>query len=61
MPTRRDFIKSTTLAAGVSAVVGVENKVSAKPGHSVTKNTFRKKLLEGLGGPWPEGDDLKPK
>jgi dienelactone hydrolase len=61
MPNRRDFIKSTTLAAGASAVVGVENKVSAKPGQSVTKNTFRKKLLEGLGGPWPEGGDLKPR
>ena len=61
MPNRREFIKSTTLAAGASAVVGVESEVSAKPGPNVTKTSFREKLLEGLGGPWPEEGDLNPK
>ena len=61
MPNRRDFIRSTTLAAGASAVAGVESEVSAKPGPKVTGSTFRDKLLEGLGGPWPEGGDLQPK
>ena len=60
MPNRREFIKSTTLAASVTALAATTQS-QAKP--TVKKKTefFRQKLLEGLGGPWPEGGDLKPK
>ena len=60
MPSRREFIKSTTLAAGATALAAT-TQAQSKP--AVTKKTepFRQKLLEGLGGPWPEGEDLKTK
>ena len=60
MPNRRDFIKSSTVVAGASAIVGAESELSAEPKPKVKKNGFREKLLKGLGGPWPEGGDLKP-
>ena len=58
MPNRREFIKSGTLAAGVTAL-----RATSQGAHNLNnKNTiFRKKLSECLGGPWPEGGDLKPK
>ena len=63
MPNRREFIKSTTLAAGATALVATTATAQTQAKPAVKKKTelFRKKLLEGLGGPWPEGGDLKPK
>ena len=58
MPNRREFIKSTSLAAGASALVA--NTVEAKPAVNEKTKAFREKLLDCLGGPWPEGGDLKP-
>jgi len=60
MPSRREFIKSTTLAAGTTALIAT-TRAQSKP--AVTKKTepFRQKLLDSLGGPWPKGGDLKPK
>ena len=60
MPNRRDFLKTSTVVAGASAIVGAESELSAEPKPKVKKNGFREKLLKGLGGPWPEGGDLKP-
>jgi len=54
MPNRREFIKSTSLAAGASALVA--NQVEAKPAVNSKTKVFCKKLLECLGGPWPEGE-----
>ena len=56
MPNRREFIKSTSLAAGASALVA--NQVEAKPAVNAKTKVFREKLLNCLGGPWPEGGDL---
>ncbi|HJO54650.1 MAG TPA: twin-arginine translocation signal domain-containing protein, partial [Verrucomicrobiota bacterium] len=61
MPTRRDFIKSTTLAAGTTALTTATTSQAAKPDVKTKNDTFRKELLECLGGPWPESGDLKPK
>ena len=58
MPNRREFIKSTSLAAGAAGLVA--NQVEAKPPVNTKTRVFREKLLECLGGPWPEGGDLKP-
>ena len=60
MPNRRDFIKSTTLAAGATALAG-STQSQANPAVNAKTKIFREKLLECLGGPWPEGGDLKPK
>ena len=59
MPNRRDFIKSTTLAAGATALTA-GNASGAQPAVNAKQKLFRDKLLECLGGPWPEGGDLKP-
>jgi len=61
MPTRRDFIKSTTLAAGTTALTAATTNQAAKPDVKTKNDTFRKELLECLGGPWPKSGDLKPK
>ena len=60
MPNRREFIKSTTLAAGATALAATA-QTQAKPAVKKKTEFFRQKLLEGLGGPWSEGGDLKPK
>ena len=59
MPNRRDFIKSTTLAAGATALAATTQS-QAKPAVKKKTEFFRQKLLESLGGPWPKGGDLKP-
>ena len=59
MPNRRDFIKSTSLAAGATALTA-GNPSGAQPAVNAKQKLFRDKLLECLGGPWPEGGDLKP-
>ena len=61
MPNRRDFLKTGTVIAGASAVAGTDSELDAKPKSKVKNGSFRDKLLEGLGGPWSEGGDLKPK
>ena len=59
MPNRRDFITSTSLAAGATALTA-GNASGAQPAVNAKQKIFRDKLLECLGGPWPEGGDLKP-
>ena len=59
MPNRRDFIKSTSLAAGATTLTA-GNASGAQPAENAKQKLFRDKLLECLGGPWPEGGDLKP-
>ena len=59
MPNRRDFIKSTSLAAGATAL-SARTATGAQPAVNAKQKIFRDKLLECLGGPWPEGGDLKP-
>ena len=63
MPTdRRSFLKSTALIAGVSAQ-GANGLVHAQdvPQESLSPAAFKAKLLECLGGPWPEPCDLEPR
>ena len=60
MPNRREFIKSTTLAASATALTATA-QTQAKPAVKKKTELFRQKLLEGLGGPWSKGGDLKPK
>jgi len=59
MHNRRDFIKSTTLAAGATALTASAQSQANSAVNAKTK-IFREKLLECLGGPWPESGDLKP-
>lgn len=59
MSNRRDFIKSATLAAGATALAA-STQSQVNPTVNAKTKMFREKLLECLGGPWPEGDDLKP-
>jgi dienelactone hydrolase len=59
MPNRRDFIKSATLAAGATALAA-STQSQVNPTVNAKTKMFREKLLECLGGPWPESDDLKP-
>ena len=59
MPNRRDFIKSTSLAAGATTLTA-GNASGAQPAENAKQKLFRDKLLKCLGGPWPEGGDLKP-
>ncbi|MCM8531639.1 MAG: acetylxylan esterase [Lentisphaeraceae bacterium] len=61
MKNRRDFLKGTSVLGGLSLVTGcygAEN-VSAKVEEKPMKG-FKENLLDCLGGPWPEGGDLKP-
>jgi dienelactone hydrolase len=59
---RRTFLAGS--AAGAAAVVGShvvsEPAAIAKAEESRMGIDFRRKLLECLGGPWPEGCELKP-
>ena len=59
MPNRREFIKSATLAAGATALAA-STQSQVNPTVNAKTKMFREKLLECLGGPWPESDDLKP-
>lgn len=58
---RRQFLKtSTAMAAGFSAgAAGMGNANETERGQ-LPPDDFREKLLACLGGPWPEGGDLRP-
>jgi dienelactone hydrolase len=62
MPTdRRDFLKSSALIAGASAM-GSGRRADAleTSRESLAPDEFKTKLLECLGGQWPDPCDLKP-
>ena len=57
-PTRRNFLQSA-LAGGSSALfAGGISPLHADDKRPLPTDAFRKKLLEGLGGPWPETKTL---
>src|SRR3989304_2698428 len=59
---RRTFL--TTTAAGAACILGTQIPVeaTAMKRDSARENAdLREKLLECLGGPWPEECDLRPK
>jgi len=63
MPTdRRGFLKSSALIAGASAMgsgrMGHAMETSPKP---LAPDEFKTKLLDCLGGQWPDPCDLEPK
>ena len=62
MPTgRRSFLKSTALLAGASAI-NPSGSVNAQGiSKSIAPEAFKAKLLECLGGPWPDPCPLEPK
>jgi len=56
---RRLFLRKTL--AGTSSVV-MAGGLASRPteaGEALPPTRFRKKLLEGLGGPWPENQDVR--
>ena len=59
MPNRRDFIKSATLATAATSLNEVTVASTANKKLNKTNPNFRTKLLECLGGPWPEGSELR--
>ena len=59
---RREFLKrSTLIAGGLAAGVSGLALVRGEEPKSQNSATFREQLLKCLGGPWPEGGDLRPK
>ncbi len=59
---RRDFLKSTAVAAAGASAVGAEIVQADQPiTNDRQPNRLRERLLECLGGPWPDPCDLKPK
>ena len=62
-PDRRTFLKtSTALAAGWTAGASTMSTAADPSAESPQPQaTFRSKLLECLGGPWPEPGDLRAK
>jgi len=57
---RRDFLAKS--AAGAALAMGAEPLLSAAQGAEMTAAAgFRERLLQCLGGPWPEPCDLRPK
>ncbi len=60
---RRNFLEITTGASVLLGTMGLTSRVSAKqtPENVMKPSEFRQKLLECLGGPWPEPCPLKPK
>jgi dienelactone hydrolase len=59
---RRGFLKSSVIAAGISAL-GTTSMTLAQTNESepLATDGFKPKLLECLGGPWPEPCDLQPR
>lgn len=57
---RRGFLKSSAIAAGMSAL-GTTSMTLAQTNESelLATDDFKSKLLECLGGPWPEPCDLQ--
>jgi dienelactone hydrolase len=57
---RREFL--TQSAAAAALLVGAEAlPPSASGAEKTTMTSFREKLLQRLGGPWPEPCDLRPR
>ncbi len=59
---RRGFLKSSAIIAGVSAL-GTSSMTHAQSNKQepLASDSFKSKLLECLGGPWPEPCDLQPR
>jgi dienelactone hydrolase len=58
---RRAFLQSSAvLAAGLGVGANIAN-ASDTATEPTSSPSFRDRLLTGLGGPWPEGGDLKAK
>jgi dienelactone hydrolase len=63
MPTdRRRFLTSSAIAAGATAI-GTTRMTHAQTNQQqqLAPSDFKSKLLECLGGPWPEPFDLEPR
>ncbi|MEJ7591823.1 MAG: alpha/beta hydrolase family protein [Planctomycetaceae bacterium] len=59
---RRGFLKSTAIVAGASALGAAPMKHAQSIGlQQLTPHSFRAKLLQCLGGSWPEPCDLQPR
>ncbi len=59
MPTRRDFLKTATLAAGASSFSASANAQAATNAvKAKTPNELRQTLQTCLGGPWPSPGPL---
>jgi dienelactone hydrolase len=63
MPTdRRSFLKTSAIAAGASALgTNAMTHAQTKEQEALGPEAFKAKLLECLGGPWPEPCDLQPR
>jgi len=55
---RRDFLAGSVLAAALAA--GSERPQTSGDKNIMAVNSLREKLLECLGGPWPQPCELKP-
>lgn len=60
MPSRRDFIQAAALATATTPWKTTTASPRETKNMRTPKHIFRNKLLECLGGPWPEGGDLRP-
>jgi dienelactone hydrolase len=59
---RHLLLSSTSLAAGVSAIgVSTVSRANEPQDAGPATTSFRERLLECLGGQWPEPADLKPR
>ncbi len=59
---RRTFLAASTAGAAWISGSTMRSEATAMTSDSVSENVdFRQKLLECLGGPWPEGCPLRPK
>ncbi len=59
---RRSFLKtSSALAAALTGASVMSEPAKASPSQDQGAKSFRERLLECLGGPWPEGGDLRPR
>ena len=57
--SRRRFLQSTLATTSAATLLaGGTASLHADDGRPLPPGDFREKLLEGLGGPWPEPTDL---
>lgn len=63
MSSRREFLKTSALtAAGIAAMNTSEPaQTEASERADLSPQQFQARLLECLGGPWPEPSDLRPR
>lgn len=58
---RRGFLKSSAMAAGTSGLITLPMSNLHAADEPAPAVSFRSKLLECLGGPWPEPCELQPR